>query len=298
MKVVKVLNNSLLLALDAEGREIILMGKGIGYQKAIGHELDGAEVEKVFVVQDKDLSRNIIRLAAEVDELYFSLAKSIVDYAIETHGFVIMDHLYLALTDHLAFAMKRHQDGLLLQNYYAFGMWKFNPLEYDVGQYALKLIARETGVVLPKDEAYNIAFHFINGQVSSPNHGNQIEVAKIVSAILSIIRFHFNCTFDEDSFDYTRLLTHLRLFALRLLTNEQVTGQDDFLYRQIADLCSGERACVDKIAIYIRSTLGKEMTFNEMAYLIIYIHRIVVNRMEEEAKAAAAAKVEAAPGMA
>lgn len=285
MKVVKVLNNSLLLALDADGREIILMGKGIGYQKAIGNELDRSEVEKVFVVQDKDLSRNIIRLAAEVDELYFSLAKSIVDYAIETHHFVIMNHLYLALTDHLAFAMRRHQEGQSLQNFYAFGIWKFNPLEYDVGLYALKLIARETGIILPKDEAYTIAFHFINGQVSSPNTTNQIEVAKIVSAILSIIRLHFNCTFDEDSFDFVRLLTHLRLFALRLLAGEQVTGADDFLYRQIAGLCSGERACVDKIAIYIRSTLGKEMTFNEMAYLIIYMHRIVVSRMEaEEAK--------------
>ena len=32
MRVVKVLNNSLVLALDEAGQETILMGKGIGYQ--------------------------------------------------------------------------------------------------------------------------------------------------------------------------------------------------------------------------------------------------------------------------
>lgn len=31
MRVVKVLNNSVILALDDAGRETILMGKGIGY---------------------------------------------------------------------------------------------------------------------------------------------------------------------------------------------------------------------------------------------------------------------------
>lgn len=37
MKVLKVLNNSLILALDKSGAECILMGKGIGYHKAIGY---------------------------------------------------------------------------------------------------------------------------------------------------------------------------------------------------------------------------------------------------------------------
>lgn len=39
MRVIKVLNNSLVLALNDEGQEIILMGKGIGFQKTIGYKL-------------------------------------------------------------------------------------------------------------------------------------------------------------------------------------------------------------------------------------------------------------------
>ena len=63
MRVIKVLNNSLVLALNDEGQEIILMGKGIGFQKTIGYKLSSKEIDKVFVLKDRELSRRIIRLA-------------------------------------------------------------------------------------------------------------------------------------------------------------------------------------------------------------------------------------------
>ena len=45
MRVVKVLNNSLVLALDETGQETILMGKGIGYPQSIGYQLQASEME-------------------------------------------------------------------------------------------------------------------------------------------------------------------------------------------------------------------------------------------------------------
>ena len=38
VQVIKVMNNSLILALNDEGKEVILMGKGIGYKKSIGED--------------------------------------------------------------------------------------------------------------------------------------------------------------------------------------------------------------------------------------------------------------------
>ena len=40
MKIVKVLNNSLLMALDDNGEEVILGGKGIGYKQSIGKSVE------------------------------------------------------------------------------------------------------------------------------------------------------------------------------------------------------------------------------------------------------------------
>lgn len=106
MRVIKVLNNSLVLALDNAGQESILMGKGIGFHKSIGYEFQESEIEKVFVLKDKEVSRNIIRLAAETDSVFFELAKAVIDYAIEQFDMKLMDHIYLSLTDHLSFAAR------------------------------------------------------------------------------------------------------------------------------------------------------------------------------------------------
>lgn len=83
MRVIKVLNNSLILALDDNGHEIILMGKGIGFNKAIGHQLRKEEVEKVFVMKDRDISKSIIRLASEIDSRFFELAKTVIDASVK-----------------------------------------------------------------------------------------------------------------------------------------------------------------------------------------------------------------------
>lgn len=138
MRVIKVLNNSLVLALNDEGQEIILMGKGIGFQKTIGYKLSPKEIDKVFVLKDRELSRRIIRLAAETDSIYFEMAKSVIDYAVENYHMKLMDHIYLALTDHLAFAAKRIRNGVILQNFYTLDMKKFNPREFQVGEYAVQ----------------------------------------------------------------------------------------------------------------------------------------------------------------
>lgn len=94
------------------------MGKGIGFHKSIGYEFQESEIEKVFVLKDKEVSRNIIRLAAETDSVFFELAKAVIDYAIEQFDMKLMDHIYLSLTDHLSFAARRVREGIVLQNFY------------------------------------------------------------------------------------------------------------------------------------------------------------------------------------
>ena len=274
MQVVKVLNNSLVLAIDEEGRENILMGKGIGYNKAIGNILKPDEVEKVFILKDKGLSKDMIRLAAEVDGQYFEIAKAVIDFAIQAYDMRLMDYLYLSLTDHIAFAVERVKNGVTFQNFYSLEMKKLNPNEYAIGAYAIQLIHEKLNVQLPKDEAGSIAFHFINAQESGSQYDTTIEMVKTVSAILEIVKYHFGIVFDEDGFQYTRFLTHLRLFVQRLLSDEQVLEQDDFLFRQIAGICNDEEECIKKIEIYVKNQFGKEITFQERVYLMIHIHRV------------------------
>ena len=276
MRVVKVLNNSLVLALDNAGQKTILMGKGIGYHKSIGYQFRESEIEKVFVLKDKEVSRNIVRLAAETDVVYFELAKSVIDYAIENFGMKLMDHIYLSLTDHLSFAARRIQDGIVLQNFYTLEMKKFNPNEFQVGEYAVSLMSAQLGMEVPLDEAGNIAFHFINAQYDHPYNRQNLLIAGTVNDILDIVKYSFSITYNEDSTSYSRYVTHVQLFVQRLVGNSQLPDEkSSLLYDQIAPVCQKEFECVDKIQIYVKDKFGQRLTSQERLYLALHIHRVL-----------------------
>lgn len=46
MRVIKTLNNSLILCLDKQGKEVILMGKGIGFQLKKGDLVPADKIQK------------------------------------------------------------------------------------------------------------------------------------------------------------------------------------------------------------------------------------------------------------
>lgn len=282
MRVVKVLNNSLVLALDQDGKEVILMGKGIGFHKSIGVQIKEEEIQKVFVLKEREISRNIIRLAADIDSVYFEMAKSIIDYGKEKYQMNLMDHLYLSLTDHISYAVQRVREGITFQNFYTLEMKRFNPNEFDVGSYALDLIEKKTGVRLPDDEMGNIAFHFINAQQDNPYNSQNQVINSVVGDILNIIKYSFGVTFDQNNTAYSRCMTHLRLFVQRLMNHEMIPDEkNQFLYEQIMEACARERNCVRKIERYISERFQVSVTTQEELYLMLHIHRVLDSLYEE-----------------
>ena len=53
MKIIKVINNNTVCILDKKGREQIVSGKGIGFGKKRGDEIDPAQVQKIYLITDR-----------------------------------------------------------------------------------------------------------------------------------------------------------------------------------------------------------------------------------------------------
>ena len=51
MIIQKVINNNVVSTFDSNGKEVILMGKGIGFRKKTGDELDKTKIEKIFTLE-------------------------------------------------------------------------------------------------------------------------------------------------------------------------------------------------------------------------------------------------------
>ncbi len=280
MRVIKVLNTSVVLALDNDGREVVLMGKGIGFHKPIGTILDDSDVEKVFMLKDRSIAKNIIRLSAEIDADIFEIVKEAVDYAQQKYQMRLMEHIYLALTDHLAFAVQRVKTGIQLPELYPFEIRWRNPDEFDIAWHTIALVKEKTDIELPDEEVANIAYHFINAQKEHPKNQNNLQIGRIVNGALDIVKYTFGITYDKESVSYSRFLTHLQAFAQRLILERQTMDEGmDFLYDEVAKTCPDELACAKKISQYVNMKLGKELSGQELLYLTIHIHRILEDHL-------------------
>lgn len=146
-----------------------------------------------------------------------------------------------------------------------------------MGEYAVKLMRERLDLEIPVDEAGNIAFHFINAQFNHPYNSQNLLISRTLDAVLDIVKYAFGITYNEDSTSYSRYVTHVRLFAQRLVSRNQLPDEkNDILYEQIHSICQKEFECVEKIQIYVYEQVSaRSSPAQEKMYLALHIHRIL-----------------------
>nr|1L1C_A Chain A, Transcription antiterminator licT [Bacillus subtilis]1L1C_B Chain B, Transcription antiterminator licT [Bacillus subtilis] len=55
MKIAKVINNNVISVVNEQGKELVVMGRGLAFQKKSGDDVDEARIEKVFTLDNKDV---------------------------------------------------------------------------------------------------------------------------------------------------------------------------------------------------------------------------------------------------
>jgi beta-glucoside operon transcriptional antiterminator len=276
MQILKVMNNSLILAINDSGNECILMGKGIGFKKSHGQKVLESEVEKIFILKDKTLLKNFVQLASELDDTYFNIVKEVIEYAAREFNIEVMDYLYVSLSDHIAFAVTRYHEGKVSEKFNYIEVVKYHQKEYAAGKYAVNLINQTLGIELPESEASAIGLHFVNARLNSESYNKEVQVVKLIDQIEAIVQRKASMTFEKDSLSYSRFLTHLKYFAERIIKNQIFEDTDsDILYDQLSQSMSKEHDIIESVAKFVKQKHGMNLTKQEKIYLIIHIHRIL-----------------------
>ena len=270
----KIFNNNVLAAIDENKNEVVVMGKGIAFQSKKGEEVDVAQIEKTFILKDERVE-HLHQLLQETSPDFLEIASEIVNLAKEHLTSDFEDYLYVALTDHLSFAMKRYQDGVYMPNNLLYEVRKYYKEEFKVGIKALDIIENYTSVRFEEDEAASIAMHLVNGSLSSDNMQLTMETTEIVNRIMQIVTYYYQITLDEETINYERFVSHLRFFAARYFRNEGITDSvQPELYTQVKKSYPVAFSCMEKIAIYMDKEKQWELSKDEKMYLTIHLHRL------------------------
>lgn len=275
MQIKQIFNNNVVLTTDEQKNEIVVMGKCIGFQKKKGEDIDGDKIDKTFVLTES-VSKSIFPdVYNQLSGEEIDLVVEIIQLAEKKLGTEFQSNIYVALADHIHYAIERTQQVLPLTNPLNYEVRKYYPKEYEIGEDSLQLIEDRLGMRLYKEEAASIALHFVTGQKEGYLISQTIKVTEIVHQILNIIRINFGKSFDENSISYARFLTHIQYFAHRVVFGEQEGETDSFLFEQVRSSYPDSFECVQKIKLFVESTYDFEMGEDEQVYLTIHIERIM-----------------------
>lgn len=273
MKITRIINNNVVAAVDEQRHELVLMGNGIGFQKKLGDEVDPAVVEKQFARFDEKWMKNFQRLTNEISYEHMHMTNEIIEYAQLSLNKKLNDNLYIALMDHLNFAIQRIRQGLALSNSMLWEIKHYYNHEYRIGKEAIAIIKRHTGLDMPVDEAGFIAMHIVNAEMNMDGETSKI-MTRIIQDVLNIVTYHFGIEIDEESLDYERFVTHLKFFIQRAIHEKESKIWDKSLMDMIRVQYLDAYDCASKIGAYIERTTPHRVPEEEIIYLTVHIQRL------------------------
>ena len=295
MKIIKVINNNVVSALDKDAEEVVIMGKGIGFHAKPGQIVNEEQIEKTFRLEDKKSAGQFARLVERLPVEYLKLSDQIITYAKNNIGLKLHQSIYLTLTDHISFAIERYKKGMQFDNPLKVEVKTFYPIEFGVGKYAIRKVREKLDVELNEDEAASVALHIVNAEYDTGVR-NTMNITCLIRDVVNIVSEYLNIELQEESLHYARFITHLKakclsgmimrqlqsvaalafiavLIALLLILTVMVHMRNRKLKRTLEEQMA-ERRILDKICADFTAVYYVELNTGSFEYMRKHIEQM------------------------
>lgn len=272
MKIIKKINNNVAIALDAKNCEIVVVGKGIGFQKTPYELTDLSKVDRTFYNVDE----RYMSLLNEIPEDIFIMVSQLLDIARTKIDVNLNSNLVFVLADHIHFAITRYQKGMEITLPYSYELEYEYPELTKISKFFIMNINKKKKVHLDKGEITSITMHFINAmegntkQQISPNQ----QISRVIQNVTKIVEEYFDIIIDKRSFNYFRFKNHLKYFVQRKQKHEEFADSSERLYKDMKNIYKQTCECVSKIDNYLLEEFHEKCTKEELLYLMIHVNRL------------------------
>ncbi|AST07739.1 PtsGHI operon antiterminator [Anoxybacillus flavithermus] len=271
-RIEKVLNNNVLIASHPTYDEVVLIGKGIGFGKKKGDVIEQKDVEKWFILKNEREQEQYKKLLPHVDEEFIGLMNDIIHHIQKRTNSSLNEHIHVALTDHILFAIKRLEQGMDIKNPFLVETKSLYPLEYDVATEVVNMLNERLRIQLPEGEIGFIALHIhsalTNHQLSEVNQHSQL-----ISRLVSVVEKQLDIRIDRESIHYLRFVRHLRYAIERVKKGEKMEEPKKLsnILKETYPLCYNLSWKLIKI---MQQTLQLPVDEAEAVYLTLHLQRL------------------------
>ena len=266
------LNNNVLIAEHPSYKEVVLIGKGIGFNRKPGDSIETDSVEKLFVLENEKEQQNYIKLLPFIDNDLQEVIISAISLIKQRTNTLLDEHIHVALTDHLMFTITRISNGMEVSNPFLIETKTLYRHEYEIAKEVVELISAKTGISLPVGEIGFIALH-IHSAMTSRKLSEVNQHSQLVSRLVRMVEEQFAIVVDKEGIDYMRLVRHLRFTIERVVKGEKVEEPE-----KISSLLKEEYpVCYNlswKLIKVMQQTLKLKVFDAEAVYLTMHLQRI------------------------
>ena len=291
MKVLRVLNNNVVLSHDETGQGVILTGRGIGFRAQPGQEIDPERIVQVFV---PDGGRDPDHLAESFAMIDQEVLRAVV-IALRESG--IEDRtssrptLAIAVADHVDGALARLRQGIQIEYPLLAEVRTLYSEEYEKARRLLTEVNRLVDPKLPEHEATALALHLVNAGFATGDLSFTYTMTGVIQQMLAIVGERYGIAVDHRSMAAARFITHVRYMFVRIQQHRQLAGEQSLISRTIRESYPDATRTAQQLAVIVQLRMGEELSFDEISYLALH-----VARMTTEVEAAAALRAEEPAG--
>lgn len=268
MLIVKKINNNVAVGKDGSGREMIVMGKGIGFPSMPYEVTDLSLIDRTYYNIDPSHQKLLETVSPEL----LSFVTKLVDVAADKLDGELNPNLVFILADHIHFAINRTKQGMSLGLPYSEEMAFHYPEINRLAIWMVKKINEWAGIHLEKGEVTSLVIHMMGALQKPTSVGETTEkrTERIVKKLDSIIEEVLDIKIDKKSFYYFRYKNHIKYFVRRRERNEQYS-QNTELLESLKEKNPKQYECVQIIDEFLTSEFDKPCSEEEQAYLLLHI---------------------------
>jgi beta-glucoside operon transcriptional antiterminator len=274
VELLRVFNNNVVLARAAGRGEVILTGRGLGFQAKPGQQVDESKVVRVFVPEDGRNADNFGALVAAIPPEHLALADQALEIARSGLRGPLNSTTVVALADHLSFAIKRLRQGLNIEYPLRAEVAHLYPDELRMAQQIVDFVNGRLEESLPRDEAVAVALHLVNAGFASGDLSYTYQMTGVFAQLFEVLEQAYGRSFDRETVNAARFITHLRYFFVRAHTGRQLAEGATGLGSAIREAYPEAFGTALKLQAVLELRLGQPLTEDEVTYLTLHVARM------------------------
>ncbi|POH57620.1 transcriptional antiterminator [Arthrobacter glacialis] len=275
----RVYNNNVLLAELSDGSEMVLVGKGIGFNHKPGEAVDLETADQRFVPDGSYAASHVADILSDAPLEQIELVQEIMAMAQTELKLEPRQSLLVPILDHLGFAVQRARDGIKVDFPLRWEVAQLYPAEGNLGRRVVALIMERLGVQLQEDEWVAFALHFVNQQWSKADFSKTVSMTETIARAFSLLSVRWGKNIDENALSASRFVTHLRYLFAR---SAEATGANSIRVDVLASVRQAYPEAADaalEVAKLIGGALRRELGDDEVSYLALHTSRLYVEML-------------------